>query len=110
MKVKNIVYEQNGNISKGIENLKGNSGDEKCNNWSETLIVGVNCFYKKAKIKTENLIIGQIKLSGLRSRKEKERIKSNEKSLGDLWITSAWLHRHLEIQGKKRRQRYIKNI
>lgn len=32
MKVKNIVYEQNGNISKGIENLKGNSGDEKCNN------------------------------------------------------------------------------
>ena len=32
VKVKKIVYEQNGNISKGIENLKRNSGDEKCNN------------------------------------------------------------------------------
>ena len=32
VKVKKIVYEQNGYISKGIENLKRNSGDEKGNN------------------------------------------------------------------------------
>lgn len=40
-KVKKIMCERNGNMNKETGNLKGNSGAEKYNNWSENFTRGL---------------------------------------------------------------------